>query len=573
MKSVKLMFFLILLCSIIGCKEKTIKLKDLSQRQPIGCAPITTDTTWYNTNNIAPIIDGLDVLNFPITTKDSLAQKYFNQGLVLAYGFNHAEAARSFYYATKLDPNCAMAYWGFAYVLGPNYNAGMEADNYERAFKAIQKAKELSKNISPIEKALINALSKRYVKESVEDRTSLDISYSNALKVVFKNFPNDADVGTLYAESIMDLHPWDLWDKNGNSKEWTPEIISSLEKVLRINSKHPGAHHFYIHVVETSFEPEKGLYSAQLFDEGLVPGAGHLIHMPSHIYIRTGDYHKGTLANISAVKMDSTYISACNAQGAYPLAYFPHNYHFMAATATLEGNSKWAIEASTKVASYSNKLLMKEPGWGTLQHYYTIPYYVYVKFGKWDEILKMKNEDPSLKYPEAVRNYARGMAFLGLKDVQKAKEELVSLDNYANDKSLKEITIWDINSVDVLLQIAKRALKAEILAKESKFEESISLLKEAVIIEDGLNYNEPPDWFFSVRHQLGSVQIEAKKYNDAIQTFKEDLKRLPKNGWALHGMKLAYKKLNNTNKVSEIEMQLANVWKTADIELTTSRLK
>ena len=216
---------------------------------------------------------------------------------------------------------------------------------------------------------------------------------------------------------------------------------------------------------------------------------------------------------------------------------------------------------------------MKEPGWGTIQHYYTIPYYIYAKFGKWEEILEMKNADPSLKYPEAVRNYARGMAFLGLGDVTNAKKELNSLENYANDQSLKEITIWDINSVDVLLQIAKRVLKAEILASESYSDESIALLNEAVIIEDGLNYNEPPDWFFSVRHHLGAVQIEAEKYENAINTFEEDLQRLPKNGWALHGLKLAYTKLDNQNKTSEIDEKLKTIWATADTKLSSSRIK
>jgi tetratricopeptide (TPR) repeat protein len=563
----------VILTLLIGCENKTTS-NDISQRPFIACAPLTTDAEWYKTDNIAPIIDGLDVLDFPVTTKSDLVQQYVNQGLILAYGFNHAEAARSFYYASKLDPECAMAYWGFAYVLGPNYNAGMEPDNYERAYLAIQKALQLLNDSSSLkEKALINALAKRYVKDPLDDRNELDIAYSKAMENVFENFPDDADIASLYAESMMDLHPWDLWDKKGNAKEWTPKIISTIEHAITINPKHPGAHHFYIHVIEASFEPEKGLYSSQLFDEDLVPGAGHLVHMPSHIYIRTGDYHKGTLSNIRAIAADSSYVTACNAQGAYPLFYFPHNYHFMSATATLEGNSKWAIEASNKVAEHSNVLLMKEPGWGTIQHYYTIPYYVYVKFGKWKEILKMKNEDPSLKYPEAVRNYARGMAFLGLKDITSAKKELLALEYYARDESLKEITIWEVNSVDLLLQIAKRVLNAEILASEANYDQSITLLKEAVIIEDGLNYNEPPDWFFSVRHHLGAVQIEAEKYEDAIYTFEEDLKRLPKNGWALHGLKLAYSNLNSTNKTSEIDARLVTIWATADIELSSSRIK
>ncbi|MEH6748234.1 MAG: hypothetical protein V7670_15485 [Maribacter arcticus] len=563
--------FLLLL--FIGCKNNT-NSHDITNRPLITCAPITTDAEWYKSDNIAPLIDGLDVLDFPVTTINSLAQKYVNQGMVLAYGFNHAEAARSFYYATKIDPNCAMAYWGFAYVLGPNYNAGMEPDNYQRAYNAIQKAVELSENsVSQKEKDLITALAKRYVKVPVEDRSYLDLAYSNAMEEVFEEYPYDADVATLYAESIMDLHPWDLWDKKGNAKEWTPEIISIIDNAINIDPKHPGAHHFNIHVLETSGSPEAALKSAQLFDENLVPGAGHLVHMPSHIYIRTGDYHKGTLSNIRAISVDSSYVSACNAQGAYPLSYFPHNYHFMAATATLEGNSKWAIEAANNVADHSNTLLMKEPGWGTIQHYYTIPYYIYVKFGYWEEVLEMENEDSSLKYPEAVRNYARGMALLGLNKIDEAKKELSSLEIYAEDDSLKEITIWDINSVDVLLQIAKRVLKAEILASDSNYQDSIGLLKEAVEIEDNLNYNEPPDWFFSVRHHLGAIQIEAALYDDAIGTYQEDLKRLPKNGWALHGLKLAYEKLGESTKVKDIEVRLLASWATADIELTTSRIK
>ncbi len=565
-------YLVFLLIVLTGCKNKK-STEEVQKKEYLSCAPIVTDKDWYKKDNVAPIIDGLDVLKFPVTTKSTLAQKYVNQGLVLAYGFNHAEAARSFYYATKLDPDCAMAFWGYAYVLGPNYNAGMEPDNYERAYEAVQKAVELSVQTTEKEKALINALSKRYSKAATDDRTPLDMAYSKAMQDVYTNFSNDADVCAMYAESIMNLHPWDLWDKKGNTKEWTPEIISLLGQALKINPNHPGAHHFYIHAVESSFSPEKGLASAKAFDNGLVPGAGHLVHMPSHIYIRTGDYHKGTIANINAVLVDSTYVAACNAQGAYPLAYFPHNYHFMAATATLEGNSKWAIEAANKVAEHSNTQLMKEPGWGTIQHYYTIPYYVYAKFGKWQEILEMKNNDSTLKYPEAIRHYARGMAFLGTKKMSKAKEELKLLEKYAEDESLKEITIWDINSVDVLLQIAKKVLTAEILAEEKKYDESIKLLKEAIVIEDNLNYNEPPDWFFSVRHHLGAIQIAAKKYNDAVATYYEDLARLPKNGWALHGLQSAYEKLNANEKAVETAKLLESVWSTADITLSASKIK
>ena len=559
---------------LLGCQNSNKKqVKGLVNSKTM-CAPVTTDSEWYKGDNKAPLFEGLGDLNYPISTDDSLVQRYFNQGLILAYGFNHAEAARSFYYATRLDPNCAMAFWAYAYVLGPNYNAGMESDNYERAYKAIMEATKLSKkNTTEKERGLIEALSKRYVKEAVEDRSPLDLAYANAMKELYAKYPNDADVGVLYAESLMNLHPWDLQDKEGNNKAWTPEIISILENIIARNPKHPGAHHFYIHAVEASNKPERALISAELFDKGLVPNAGHLVHMPSHVYIRTGDYHKGTLANLQSIKVDSAYVTACNAQGAYPLAYYPHNQHFMAATATLEGNSKWAIYAAEALQRNANKQLMREPGWGTIQHYYTIPYYVYVKFGKWDDILKIKNEVPDLDYPTAILHYSRGMAYLGKGNAEDAKKELNALKKIASKESLKEITIWEINSVYELVQIAYKVLRSEILAQEKNFKQSIILLNEAIVIEDALNYNEPPDWFFSVRHNLGATQLDAGQYRDAVSTYQQDLKNLPKNGWALKGLSMAYSKLGDLSSQNETEKRFNVAWQTADIELKSSVVK
>ncbi len=570
----KLLTFITLPILLIGCQFSNQKKDKSLPTYTIMCAPVQNDKEWYKSNNKAPLFDGLGDFSLPITTKDSLVQKYFNQGLILAYGFNHAEAARSFYYATKLDSSCAMAFWGYAYVLGPNYNAGMEDDNYERAYYAIQNAIKLSnKNTSEKERDLIKALSQRYVKEPVNDRKPLDMLYSKAMKGLNEKYPNDADVSTLYAESIMNLHPWDLQDKEGNDKEWTPEIISILEKCLVLHPRHPGSHHFYIHAVEASNTPERALKSAKLFDEGLVPNAGHLVHMPSHIYIRTGDYHKGTLANIQALKVDSAYATACNAQGAYPLAYYPHNQHFMAATATLEGNSQWALYASLELQQKTNKQLMKEKGWGTIQHYYTIPYYVYVKFAKWDDILAIENEVPDLVYPSAILHYAKGMAHLGKGNLETAKDELGLLELIATKESLKEITIWDINSAYDLVQIANKILKAEILSKEKRYMESIALLNEAIAMEDALNYNEPPDWFFSVRHNLGAIQLDAKQYENAIKTYTQDLKRLPKNGWALKGLKIAYQELGDIENQKETENKFKEAWRNSDIELISSILK
>lgn len=573
-KVITLIVFLLILT--ISCKRehnKKVASTEISIKAKYSCTPQITDSTWFKSDNIAPLFKGLDALNYPISTKKPEAQTYFNQGLLLAYGFNHAEAARSFYYATKLDPECAMAYWGYAYVLGPNYNGGMDDGNYEKAFEAIQIAKRLSKNVTKKEQAIIDAMAKRYTKTIPEDRTFLDIAYSSAMNTLSKTYPNDADINTLYTESIMNLHPWDLFDKTGEPKEWTPEIISNLENILKENPDHPGAHHFYIHAVEMSNSPERANSSAKAFDDGLVSGAGHLLHMPSHIYIRTGEYHKGTLANIAAVKADSSYVTKCHAQGVYPLAYYPHNYHFMAATATLEGNSKWAMIGANKVSSHIHPDIMKAEGWGTLQHYYVIPYYVAVKLGKWDDILGRKLETFNLNYPEAIKQYAEGMAYLNTNNLNAAKEKLIELEVISKDESLKRVTIWDINTTFDLVHIARLVLKAEILAKEELFDESISLLNEAIAIEDALNYNEPPDWFFSVRHILGAIQIDAGKYNDAIETYVEDLKRLPKNGWAQQGLKRAYKKLNDLENLSRVESLINESWSTSDIQLLGSKVE
>ncbi|WP_205959336.1 hypothetical protein [Flavobacterium rivulicola] len=568
-------FLIIAFLLVLGsCKKaETDEAKPLVGKTIYGCAPAITDAEWFKSNKVAPLFKGMEVLHYPVTTTDKKVQRYFNQGLALAYGFNHNEAARSFYYAAKLDPNCAMAYWGYAYVLGPNYNAGMDPDNYQKAYDAIQKAIKLADKVTPKEKDLITALAKRYTAKPVDDRKPLDLAYSKAMQRLTDKYPEDLDIATLYVESVMDMHPWDLYDKSGKPKEWTPEIESLLNKILTKNPRHIGANHFYIHAVESSDTPERGNTAAKLFDEGLFADSGHLVHMSSHIYIRTGEYHKGTLANINAVKIDSAYVTLCHAQGAYPLAYYPHNYHFLAATATLEGNYHWAKLGAAQTAKLVHPQNMIQPGLGTLQHYYVIPYFVAVKFGKWEDILKMKLVSDTLTYPSAVAHYAKGMAFLGKKNINNAKKELATLEKLTQNPMMKQMTIWEINSMADILQIAVHVLRGEILASEKKYNESITELKAAVVIEDKLNYNEPPDWFFSVRHHLGAVQMEAGKYKEAIVTYQEDLKQLKNNGWAQHGLLFAYQKLNDLKKVKETQTLLTKSWATADIKIETSRIK
>ncbi len=512
----------------------------------IGCySPKTTDKDWYTSGKKAPMLKGLEGIDFKISTTSKEAQDYFNQGLMLSYGFNHAEAARSFYEATRLDSTCAMAFWGYALVLGPNYNGGMEEDNFQRAYEAIAKAQSLSNNCTPKEKALIEALSSRYAAQPPADRTNLDIAYAAAMKKAYEQYASDPDFGALYAEALMNLHPWDLYEKKTKSpKAWTPALIAVLEHLMKINPSHPGAHHFFIHALEASATPEKALASAKLLDS-LVPGAGHLVHMPSHIYINTGDYHLGTLSNLRAVEVDSVYTTACHAQGVYPLTLYPHNYHFLAATAALEGNSKLSWMAAKKVQQHTATEIMDQPGWGTLQHYYIIPYYIAVKFGMWDTILSLPAPVKGLMYPKAILHYAKGMAYLGKQDLTNAQKEMASLKVLAADTTLQHLTVWDINTTADLVQIAEKILAAEIASKQNQFDVSIALLKEAVEIEDKLNYNEPPDWFFSVRHHLGAAMIRAGKYNEAEKIYRQDLQTWKSNGWALMGL---YNSLTVTEK-------------------------
>lgn len=565
-------YLLFIVLFIFACnKNKKVEKKAVEFTSEQGCyVPKTTDKDWYSLHKKAPKFAGLAGIDFKITTSFPEVQQYFNQGMMLAYGFNHAEAARSFFEASRLDPNCALAYWGFAYVLGPNYNAGMEDDNYQRAYDAIQKAKKLAINGSPKEKALIEALSSRYAIKPPADRKPLDIAYASAMKKVYTKFPSNPDIGALYAESLMNLHPWDLYEKNtGIAKEWTPEIVKVLTNLVAKNPKHPGAHHFYVHAMEASAAPEKALKSAQLL-ETLVSGSGHLIHMPSHIYIRTGDYHQGSLSNIEAVKVDSLYTTLCHAQGAYPLGYYPHNYHFLTATAALEGNSELAWDAAKKLQKHISPEIMRQPGWGTLQHYYTIPYYIAVKFAMWDTIIALPNPGKDLIYPKAVWHYARGMAYLGKNNLANAEQELASLKQLSKNKTLKDVTIWNINTTADLAQIATKVLDAGIASKQNDFDKAISVLKEAVAIEDQLNYNEPPDWFFSVRHYLGAVLLKSNKYAEAEKVYRQDLQIWPKNGWALIGLYNAMLLQKKEKEALKIKTAFDAAWQYADIKIVAS---
>lgn len=519
---------------------------------------------------IAPLLEGMGDHRHPISTEDPMAQRYFDQGLTLAWAFNHAEAERSFHEAARRDPGCALCWWGVALVLGPNINAAMEDAAVPKAYEAIQKALALADQASAKERAYILALAERYGEKLVADRSELDRAYAKAMGEVAKQYPEDMDAATLYAEALMDLHPWDYWTKDGKAQAWTPEILTTVEKVMERAPLHPGANHLYIHAMEASPHPERALASADRLRD-LVPGAGHLVHMPAHIYIRTGRYHQAALANERATQVDRAYLDQVKAQGIYPLGYVPHNHHFILASAALEGRSQRAIEAAQHLAQHQDPQLMRQPGYGTLQHYWIMPLYTQVRFGQWEEILKAPKPDEELLYPTGAWHYARGMALVRQDELEAAARELTAVAALAEDPRLEEVTLWDINTTSQVLRIAREVLAGELDAARGALDQAIAHLEKGVALEDELRYTEPSDWHASVRQYLGAVLLKASRPAQAEKVYREDLYRNPENGWSLFGLAQSLRAQGKEEEALEIEQRFDQAWALADVELTSSR--
>lgn len=525
--------------------------------------PSNSDRNLFD-GQFAPLLEGMGDLHFKISTDDTLVQGYFNQGLILAYGFNHKEAERSFRQAAELAPNHPMPQWGIALVQGPNLNLPMLPESIPVAWESLQKAIELKENGTQKEQDYIEALSFRYEENPPDDRTFLDSTYAEAMGRLSEKYPDDLDAKVLYAEALMDLHPWDFWKKDGTAQPWTPRILKILDSVIKIDPDHPGANHFYIHATEASRTPELALESANRLRYA-VPGAGHLVHMPSHTYIRVGKYHEGTLANQRAIQADNDYIAQCNAQGVYPLAYIPHNHHFLWATATLEGRKKLSIEAAENTAALTNDELLSEPGFKFLQHYKIIPLYVYVRFGEWKKIMHYPEPQTDLLYPRGILHYARGMAFLGMDDIQSAEKEYERLNEINQKEEVKSM-----ESYGEILRIARHVLKGEIAAANEEYDTAIENLKLAVEAEDQLPYKEPPDWFYPVRHNLGAVLLESGKPKQAEKIYREDLKQFPENGWALFGLQQSLEAQSKNRKAKKFKSEFENAWRYADVEIESS---
>ncbi|MGB3492463.1 MAG: hypothetical protein WBA57_07035 [Elainellaceae cyanobacterium] len=511
----------------------------------------------------APLFDNLGSYTFPISTTSDLAQRYFDQGMILAYGFNHAEAFRSLSAAAELDPTCAMCHWGMAYVLGPNINAAMDAGAVPTAYEEMQTAIALSDSATERERAYIQALAQRYSAEPVSDRTELDLAYANAMGAVARQYPDDADAASFYAEALMDTMPWDYWNEDGSPKPETTTILNTLESVIERRPDHPMALHLYIHAVEKE-RPELGIAAADRLRD-LVPGAGHLVHMPGHIYIRVGRYHDAVVANLKAIAADESYVTQCHAQGLYPVGYMPHNHHFLWFAAMMAGQKDIAMEAAHHTAMVDPDL-MREEGYGTLQHYFSIPLYTLIKFEAWDEILAQPAPDDDLAYPAAVWHFARGMAFANQGQTADAGAELEALEAIANSSALDGITIWDINTTHNLMDIASAVLNGEIAAQSGDLDGAIAQLQRGVELEDRLNYDEPASWYSPVRQRLGAVLLAANRPAEAETVFRADLAIYPDNGWSLYGLAQSLKN-QHMPEAATVQSQFDVVWQYADYDL------
>ena len=504
-----------------------------------------------------PLYQDLGEHHYSITTSVPLAQRYFDQGLRLYYAFNHQEAIRSFEEGARIDPDCAMCYWGIALAHGPNINAPMDAAAGRLAYAALQQALTHENKVSARERALIRALATRYATDPQAGRGELDTAYSRAMAEVVRRFPDDMEARTLYAESLMDLNPWDYWTSDGKPKPNTIELLSHLEQVLAAEPNHPGANHFYIHAVE-AVQPERAIEAAERL-AGLMPGAGHLVHMPGHIYIRVGRYEDAIKANEQAVHADETYIRDQGpAAGIYVLGYYPHNYDFLAFAASMIGRDKQAIAAAEKIASIAPKDLLREPGMAFLQHHQTRHLQMRVRFGRWDELLNADPPAEDLPHARAIWLYAHGRALAARGHLKAADAALTQLRAIARDPRMMSLRL-EFNTSGAVLGIAGEVLAGHIAAAKGDLPKAIDHLWEAARREDALVYGEPPDWTVPVRQELGALLLKAGRPDDAERLFREDLKRFPKNLWSQQGLVETLRSLNRETEAETLAERVRHI--------------
>jgi tetratricopeptide (TPR) repeat protein len=516
----------------------------------------------------ATLMPGLGDLHHPVSTHNPEAQQFFDQGLRLIYAFNHDEAAHSFKRAAELDPQLAIADWGIAEAVGPNYNDPASDDRFKQAHEAIQKAVALLGNASPSERAYIDAMALRFPADDSDRRRNAE-AYHDAMREVTKKFPDDLDAATLFAESGMDLHPWGLWHPDGTPEAGTDEIVSTLESVLRRDPNHMGAVHYYIHTMEASPSPERALAGANRL-ASLAPGAGHIVHMPAHIYIRTGDYEAAVKTNEQAAAVDRAYLKASGAQGIYPMMYYSHNLHFIAMCSAMNGNYAEAKKNADMLAAHVGPHVKDMP---PLEGFMTIPLAVAVRFHQWDEILKTPPPDPAMRTTTVFWHFARGMALASNGKVQEAEAEHDFLSEAVKNTPEDAIFQMPVNNKSKdILTIARDVLGAKVSMAKQDNAAAISQLREAVAVQDSLKYGEPPDWFFPVRESLGGALLLSGDNATAEKVFREDLDRNPRNPRSLFGLQEALKAQNRDYDAGFVRRQFQASWKGGSTQLSAKDL-
>jgi tetratricopeptide (TPR) repeat protein len=488
------------------------------------------------------LIAGIGNAHHPVSSRNSEAQQFFDQGLRFIYDFNHDEAARSFQHAAELDPKLAMAYWGVAEAVGPNYNDPADPDRYKHAHDAVQKAVDLSVGASVSDQAYIQAMAKRFPADPKSDLRKAAEDYRDAMRQVVKEFPDDLDAATLFAEAGMNLHPWGLWHTDGTPEAGTEEIVSTLESVMKRDPNHLGAIHYYIHSVEASANPERALAGADKL-AALAPNAGHIVHMPAHVYIRTGDYEAAVKTNEQAALVDRAYIKATGVQGIYPMMYYSHNLHFIAMCAAMNGNyAESRKNADLLVANVGPHVKDMPP----LEGFMTIPVAVEIRFHHWNEMLKMPQPDAGMKTATVFWHFGRGLALAGTGKITEAEAEYKIVSDAETATPPDVIFQMPINNkAKDIMKIAKDVLGAEIAVAKKDNSGAIAMLREAVAIQDTLKYGEPPDWFFPVRESLGGVLLMSGDATGAEKVFRDDLARNlrnPRSLWGLHQALLLQKR-------------------------------
>ena len=514
-----------------------------------------------------PLFDNLGSLHHPITTTSEQAQRYFDQGLRFVYAFNHEEAIRSFEAAADWDPEAPMPYWGIALALGPNINSAMERKDERRAIEMAQKARRLANGATSKEQSYIEALVTRYVSRKGAKRKGMDEAYAKAMRLVAQRFSEDDDASTLYAEAMMDLRPWDFWKGDGKPQPGTDEIVTTLESVLARSPNHPGACHYYIHALEASPFPERALACAERLPE-LMPGAGHLVHMPAHLYIRLGMYHEAAERNEHAAHVDEAYLAARTPSGDYADGYYSHNLHFLWASLMMEGRSAEATKVARELAGTITEDEARTDKWKEL--YLPTPLYSLIRFGRWDELLREPPPPKGFRLMDGMWRLGRGLALVSTGRLPGAEGEHYALANLT--KQIKRDRSQEEKISRTLLKISERLLAGEIAARRQQYDDAIRKLKEAIKLEDSLPYVEPPQWPLPVRQYLGSVLLLAGRPADAETEYRADLTRNPENGWALIGLIQSLKDQQKDDQAAEVEDRFKKAWAHADVIPAGSRM-